>query len=176
MSEARRHPNVVNVEEAKAMETAKGGFAFRRRRLAAEAGANALGCGHFEVEPGKTAFPYHAHNGIEEGIYVLEGTGTLRLGGETVAVRAGDFIALLPGPAAAHALTNTGPTTLRYLALSSPVTPVTMDIVTYPDSKKIAFAAGADPKKGLVSAAVFKLIKEDQPKIDYYDDEPLAKE
>jgi uncharacterized cupin superfamily protein len=158
------------------MDTAKGRFGFRRRRLGAEAGANALGCSHMEVEPGKTAFPFHAHHGTEEGIYVLEGTGTLRLGEAIVAVRAGDFIALLPGQTAAHALSNTGTTTLRYLALSSPATAITMDVVTYPDSKKVAFAAGVDPKKGLMSAAVFKLIKEDQPKVDYYDDEALAKE
>ena len=175
MSE-RRHPNVVNVEEAKPMETARGGFASKRRRLAADANANALGCSHYEVEPGKTAFPRHAHNTLEEGVYVLEGTGTLRLGDATVPVRAGDFIALLPGPTLAHQLVNTGKTPLRYLALSSPAAPITADVVTYPDSRKVAFAAGVDPKKGLMSAAVFKLIKEDQPKVDYYDDEPLAKE
>jgi uncharacterized cupin superfamily protein len=175
MSE-RRHPNVVNVDEAKAMESAKGSFASKRRRLGAEANGNALGCSHTEVAPGKTAFPAHAHNAIEEAIYVLEGTGTLRLGADSIAVRAGDFIALLPKRDLAHQLTNTGKETLRYLALSSPATPTTMDIVTYPDSKKIAFAGGVDPKKGLMSAAVFGMIKEDQPKVDYYDDEPLAKE
>lgn len=175
MSE-RRHANVVNVDEAKPMETQKGGFASKRKRLGAEAGASALGCSHMEVAPGKTAFPFHAHNALEEALYILEGSGTLRIGGDSIAVRAGDFVALLPGPATPHALTNTGKTTLAYLALSSPATPITMDVVTYPDSKKIAFAAGVDPKKGLMSAAVFKLIKEDQPKVDYYDDEPLAKE
>jgi uncharacterized cupin superfamily protein len=91
-------------------------------------------------------------------------------------VRAGDFIALLPKRDLAHQLTNSGKAPLRYLALSSPAVPTTLDIVTYPDSKKIAFAAGVDPKKGLMSAAVFGLIKEDQPKIDYFEDEPLAKE
>ena len=175
MSEERRHPNVVNTNEVKPMETAKGGFASRRRRLGAEANGGALGCSHIEVEPGKIAFPFHAHNALEEALYILEGTGSLRIGPDTVAVRAGDYVAHLPG-VVAHSLKNTGTSTLRYLALSSPSMPVTMDIVTYPDSKKIAFAAGVDPKKGLMSATLMRLIKDDQPKVDYYDDEPIAKE
>jgi uncharacterized cupin superfamily protein len=173
----RRHANVVNLEELQATESARGGFAFRRRRLGAEAHANALGCSYIEVEPGKTAFPFHAHNAFEEGVYVLEGTGTLRLGDQSIAVRAGDYVALLPGPSAAHGLTNTGSVTLRYLALSSPATPATLDIVTYPDSKKIAFAAGVDPKKGLAGAALVRLIKDGPSSLtDYYEDEPRAKE
>jgi uncharacterized cupin superfamily protein len=175
MSE-RRHSNVVNLDEVQAAEAARGGFASRRRRLGAEANGNALGCSYIEVEPGKTAFPFHAHNAFEEGVYILEGTGTLRLGDQSIAVRAGDYVALLPGPTAAHGLTNTGSVTLRYLALSSPATPATMDIVTYPDSKKIAFAAGVDAKKGLASAALMRLIKDGPTLTDYYEDEPRAKE
>ncbi|HEX4513167.1 MAG TPA: hypothetical protein VH054_06510, partial [Polyangiaceae bacterium] len=64
----------------------------------------------------------------------------------------------------------------EYLALSSPATPITLDVVAYPDSKKIAFAAGVDAKKGLQSGWLSKLIKEDQPPVGYYDDEPLSKE
>ena len=50
-----------------------------------------------------------------------------------------------------------------------------MDIVVYPDSKKVAFASGVDPVKGFRGGVwVMNLIKEEQPKLDYYDDEPLA--
>jgi len=174
MSE-RRHPNVVNFEEARATDTARGKFGARRRRLSSEARGSALGCSHYEVEPGKTAFPYHLHHGQEEALYILEGAGTLRLGQESIPVRAGDYVACLPG-AAPHALTNSGDRTMRYLALSSPPAAVTMDIVTYPDSEKIGLAAGAEPQKGLLNAALLKIIKEEQPKVDYYDDEPLAQE
>ena len=66
---------------------------------------------------------------------------------------------------------------LRYLALSAPATPSTLDIVGYPDSKKIGFAAGVDPAKGIRGGAwLMKLIKEEQPAVGYYDDEPLARE
>jgi uncharacterized cupin superfamily protein len=171
----RRHPHVINVDEAELMETAQGGFAFHRRRLAAEAGGGSLGCSHFELPAGKTAFPFHFHTNVEEALFILEGTGTLRIGEGSVALRPGDYVALPPGPDAPHALTNTGSTPLRYLALSSPAAPVSVDVVAYPDSKKVAYAAGVDPKKGLKSAWLWKLIKEDIPSLDYYQDEPLAK-
>jgi len=176
MPETRRHPNVVNVEALAPEETAQGGFASRRRRLGPEAGGRALGCSHLELPPGKTAFPFHFHSAHEEAMFVLEGNGTARIGGDRVEVRAGDYLAFPPGPQGAHALTNTGSVPLRYLALSAPATPATMDIVGYPDSKKLALASGVDPVKGFWAGAwVMKLIKEDQPAVGYYDDEPLAK-
>src|SRR5690349_6123539 len=147
MSE-RRHKQVVNIDEVTVREDGKGGFGFRARRLGPEASGRALGCSHLELAPGKTAFPFHFHSAIEEGIYVLEGTGTMRIGGDRVEVRAGDYIAFPAGPETSHQLTNTGETPLRYLALSAPATPVTMDIVIYPDSKKVAYASGVDPVKG----------------------------
>jgi uncharacterized cupin superfamily protein len=173
---SRRHERVVNVEEVEPAEMGKGAFGFRRRRVGAEAGNVALGCSHLEVAPGKTAFPFHFHSGFEEAIFILEGTGSARIGADTVDVRVGDYIAFPAGPSSPHALTNTGPLPLRYLALSSPAAPATMDIVAYPDSKKIAFASGVDPVKGFRGGTwLMKLIKEEQPTVDYYDDEPLAK-
>jgi uncharacterized cupin superfamily protein len=176
MERARRHPNVVNVEEVEPMETSKGSFASRRRRLGVEGGCRAVGCTYIEVPPGMTAFPLHWHSSQEEALYILEGTGRLRIGKDTVEVRAGDFVGHPTGPDHAHTLTNTGTAPLRYVALSAPATPISMDIVGYPDSKKVAFASGVDPVKGFRGGSwVMKLIKEDTPMADYYDDEPLAK-
>ena len=172
---AQRHPRVVNVDEVEPTSTTQGNFVFQRRRLGAPAGARALGCSHYELPPGKTAFPFHFHTNTEEAIYVLEGTGTARLGGDAVAVRAGDYLAMPAGPDAPHALTNTGATPLRYLAFSSPATPIAIDVVAYPDSKKVAYAAGVDPQKSLRDAWLFKVLKDDTPSAGYYDDEPLAK-
>ena len=172
----RRHANVLNIEDVTPTDTEQGAFQFRRRRLGVAAGGVALGCSVIEVPPGKTAFPFHFHSAIEEAIFILEGSGTARLGKETVEVRSGDYIAYPPGPVTPHALTNTGTAPLRYLALSSPATPTTMDIVAYPDSKKIAFACGVDPVKGFAGGTwLMKLIREEQPQLGYYDDEPLAK-
>jgi uncharacterized cupin superfamily protein len=176
MTTSRRHPRVVNLEEVTPDEQGQGGFGFRRRRLGPEAGARALGCSHFELLPGKTAFPLHFHSAIEEAIFVLEGSGRLRIGKATAELRAGDFVALPPGPDDAHALSNTGTTPLRYLTLSAPAAPVTLDIVGYPDSKKVAFASGVDPAKGLRSAWLMKIVREDAPSLGYYDGEPLAQD
>ncbi len=177
MADTRRHPHVVNIEEVSAREERRGSFAFRARRLGAEAGGRALGCTLYELPPGKTAFPFHFHSALEEAIFVLEGQGTLRIGPQKVDVRAGDYVALPPGPEAPHALSNGGGQPLRYLCLSGPATATTMDIVAYPDSKKVAFASGIDPVKGLRGGAwVMKLIKEDVPSADYYEGEPLAHE
>ena len=118
----------------------------------------------------------HFHSAFEEAIYVLQGTGALRVGKDRVDIRAGDYVALPAGPDTAHALTNTGTESLRYLCMSGPATPSTLDIVGYPDSKKYAFASGVDPVKGFRGGTwVMKLIKEEQPSVGYYDDEPLAK-
>jgi uncharacterized cupin superfamily protein len=176
MSE-RRHPQVVRVEEVEPQEQDQGGFGHRSRRLGQAAGARALGCSHFELPPGKTAFPFHFHSAFEEAIYVLEGAGTLRIGADQIEVRQGDYVALPPGPEHPHALTNPGEGWLRYLCMSAPATPATMDIVVYPDSNKISFASGVQPGKlaWRDGAWVMKLIKAEQPQVGYFDDEPLAK-
>jgi uncharacterized cupin superfamily protein len=176
MPESRRHPHLVNIDQIQPDEQGHGGFGFRLVRLGPEAGSRALGCSHFELAPGKTAFPFHFHSAFEEALFVLEGTGTARIGKDTVEVRSGDYIGFPAGPDTAHALTNTGSGPMRYLCISGPATPTTMDIVAYPDSKKIAFASGVDPVKGFRGGAwLMKLIKEEQPPLSYYDDEPLAK-
>jgi uncharacterized cupin superfamily protein len=175
MSVTRRHPHVINVDEIAPDQQAQGLFAFKRRRLGPEAAGRAVGCTHFELAPGHTAFPYHFHSAFEEAIFILEGTASARIGKEQVEVRAGDYIAFPAGPESAHALTNTGTAPLRYLCVSGSATPTTMDIVGYPDSKKFAFAAGVDPVKGFRAGAwVLKVVKEDSPAVGYYDDEPLA--
>ncbi|SEU36571.1 cupin domain-containing protein [Stigmatella erecta] len=83
---------------------------------------------------------YHLAN--EEAIYVLAGQGSLRLGEETLPLKAGDYVALPAGPGTAHQLFNEGPEPLRYLALSTMQAP---DIVMYPDSRKVGVFGGAAP-------------------------------
>ena len=59
---------------------------------------------------------------------ILSGAGTLRLAGEEVAVKEGDFFAKLPG--SAHQFINTGDKVLEILDVG---TQPEEDIVTYPD-------------------------------------------
>ncbi len=171
----RRHPQVVNIDEIEAQVEARGDFHHRSRRLGTAATGRALGCSHHEIAPGKTSFPFHFHSAFEESIYVLDGRGALRLGDQTVEVGPGDYIAFPPGPDSAHTMTNTGEAPLRYLCMSSPATPTTLDVCVYPDSKKVAFASGVDPLKGLRGPTwAMGIVKQDAPMVDYYEGEPKA--
>ncbi len=172
--EKRRHPQVVNVQDVAAREQTKGRFSFKGKRLWPEAGGKQLACSWFEVPAGKQAFPHHFHSAFEEALYVLEGTGVARIGEERVTIGPGDYIAYPAGPATAHSLTNTGAGPLRYLCMS---TISTLDIVGYPDSKKVAIASGIDAAKGILrSDAWVKMLVRDQPSLDYYDGEDTGEE
>ena len=166
----RRHPLVVNTDEVPAMDAAKvfnrtpeemGAFGGRMRRLGAAVGAKMIGCSMYEIDPGKIAFPFHFHLANEESILVVSGTGTLRMGKDEVAVRAGDYVALPVGPDHAHQLKNTGSEVLRYYCFSTMNDP---EVCGYPDSKKIGALSMKAPMR-----AVFR----EENQSDYYDREPL---
>jgi uncharacterized cupin superfamily protein len=130
---------VVHARDAEWTENSHGEkFGSRFARIGAAAGGDQLRTSIYEVAPGRRAFPHHAHHGIEEAVYVLEGTGTLRLGDEEHALQPGSYAAF-PAGGHAHQLINTGEETLRYLAMSAGTS---ADIVTYPDSGKVAAFAG----------------------------------
>ena len=81
------HPNVVGDQDVEWNEQYHGEkFGYRRKSLGSAAGCEKLGCSLYEVPPGRRAWPYHYHLANEEAIYVLEGSGTLRIGGEEILV------------------------------------------------------------------------------------------
>lgn len=164
----RRHPHVINLDEATLSESAHGRFAGRATRLGAAAGSRRLGCGYFEIQPGKTAFPFHWHAATEEAVYVLDGEGTLRIGDARVPVRAGDYIAFPCGPETPHQLVATGERPLRYLCMSANAE---VEVCGYPDSNKLAFFA--TPGLGQ-PPFVRKLMREDGEEVGYYDGEDLG--
>lgn len=157
----------VSVLQAPIVEIERGTrFRATARRLSIATGGERIGCVHYEVPPGRTAFPYHYHCGIEEAIFVLDGEATLRLGDERLDVRPGDWIALPAGPATAHELVNTGSSVLRYLCVS---TQAPADVVAYPDSHKVA-AVGSPHLDFLQSPWVRGVYRVDAT-VDYYDGE-----
>lgn len=82
-------------------------------------GLTRLGASYFVVRPGESAFPFHAHLGEDELIYIIEGEGTYRFGTEAYPVRAGDMLgAPAGGRDRAHQLTNSGTAPLRYFCVS----------------------------------------------------------
>jgi len=165
---ARRHANVVNIDEVEPIgPRVKGRFGISARRLGRAAGAKAIGINYVELQPGKTSFPYHFHAGVEEVVYILAGSGEMRIGKDTVAVKSGDYVAFPPGPEHAHTLTNTGTQVMQYLSLSNQNT---TDVVGYPDSKKFLFIGMADPSTWPEGMWVRKMIK-DQESVDYFEGE-----
>jgi len=148
MGTKQRHPRVVNVEDVDPRNVSKGGFGHRVRRLGAPAGAQSLGCSHLELAPGKTAFPFHFHSAFEEA-NLRAGRRGHRCASARTRWRCDLAITwrCRPGPDHAHALKNSGKSTLRYLCMSGPATPTTLDILVYPDSKKVAYASGVDPTR-----------------------------
>ena len=77
------HPRVVGDGDLEWSEHSHGeNFGSLRKQLGSSAGGEKLGCSLYEVPPGRRAWPYHYHLANEEAIYVLEGSGTLRIGGE----------------------------------------------------------------------------------------------
>jgi len=108
-------------------------------------GARLLGYNITAVPPGKRAFPLHNHMVNEEMFFVLEGNGELRLGDATHPVRAGDIVACPPGgPETAHQFVNTGDIELKYLAVSTQLSP---EVCLYPDSDKFAVSVYGESGK-----------------------------
>jgi len=89
------------------------------------------------LRPGKSGCPFHRHSSQWELFVIAAGSGTVRHGGGTRAVSAGDVI--LQPPGAAHQLINTGPADLDYYLIADN-TPV--DLWHYPDSNKWGFRPG----------------------------------
>lgn len=93
----------------------------------------------YELDPGKTNFPYHTHHGMDEVIIVLAGTPTLRTPAGERQLAVGDLVECPAGPDGAHQLINNGDEAARVLVMSSKPE---VDVVEYPDSGKISAGVG----------------------------------
>jgi uncharacterized cupin superfamily protein len=102
--------------------------------LGAAAGSRELYVNVDFVRPGARSVKYHSHTVQEEFFLILAGSGTVRLDGETRAVRKGDFFAKPAGEGIAHQFINTGKRILEILdcGLRRPD-----DLVCYPDEGTI---------------------------------------
>jgi uncharacterized cupin superfamily protein len=142
-------------------------FASRIGAIGSRIGARMLGYNITAVPPGKRAFPLHNHHANEEMFFILQGSGELRVGDERWSVRKGDFIASPPGgPELAHQLINTGGEELQYLAVSTMITPETVE---YPDSGKVANYSRQTATDG--SLRVVRQIGRPADSVDYWDGE-----
>lgn len=134
-------------------------------RLAPGTAARQLGASFDIVPPGKRSCPYHLHHAQEELFVILEGTGTLRVAGEDVPVRAGDVIFIPAGPEHPHQLVNTSGAPLKYLSVSTRQTP---ELVEYPDSGKYLMLHRAPGEE----TPAFRRMHRADGDLDYWDGEP----
>jgi uncharacterized cupin superfamily protein len=158
---------VINIDGLSYQSFGKGEkFRAERAPVAPLIGARNLGYSVIRLQPGKRAWPYHAHHVIEEMFFVLSGEGTLRHGGEEYPIRAGDFIASPPDPSLPHQIVNTSDEVLTYIALSDQRD---TDVVLYPDSGKYGVWHGdwRDPD----AAGNFRLFGRRKDGVDYWDGE-----
>lgn len=131
-------------------------------------GARKLGYNLTAVPPGKRAFPFHNHRVNEEMFFVIEGEGEVRIGEAVYPIRPGDVIACPPGgKETAHQIINTGTVELKYLAVSTKLSP---EIAEYPDSGKFGvlaeYPSGTDGQpRG------FRFVGRESLAIDYWDGE-----
>jgi len=132
-------------------------------RLARGTAARKLGASVDTVAPGMRSCPYHFHHAQEEMFVVIEGSGTLRVAGELVPLRAGDVVFIPPGPEFPHQIINTSDAPLKYLSISTRESP---EICEYPDSDKYLAMAT------LAEGRFFDAIQRSRNSVDYWDGEP----
>jgi uncharacterized cupin superfamily protein len=131
-------------------------------RLGTGTAALKLGASIDTVPPGKRSCPYHFHHAQEEMFVMLEGSGTLRVAGEMLPLRAGDVVFVPPGPQYPHQIINTSDQPLKYLSVSTRESP---EICEYPDSDKYLAMASSD------GARSFSAIQRPGTSLDYWDGE-----
>ena len=158
---------VVNLHDLEFTTFGKGEkFEAERAPVAPLIGASKLGYAVIRLQPGKRAWPYHAHHVIEEMFYVLSGNGTLRHADDEYPIRAGDFICSPADPKQPHQIINTSDEELTYIALSSQDH---TDVMLYPDSGKYGVWHG--DWKDLRAPGNFVVFARRENAIDYWDGE-----
>lgn len=120
-------------------------FRWRRARLGRQVGCEKLGASLFEIPPGASSFPLHAHYANEELIFVLEGRPTLRTLEAERQLEPGDVVACPVGRRGSHRLDNRQDGHARVLVVSTMLAP---ELVEYPDTGKVwgrTYVPGTDP-------------------------------
>jgi uncharacterized cupin superfamily protein len=115
---------------------------FRRKQLGEAGDGERIGCGLYELPAGSRSWPYHYHAANEEAMYVLSGSGSLRLAGETYPIEAGDYVAFPANESGAHRVINDSEEPLRYLMVSTMEDP---GVTVYPDSGNFGVYVGSPP-------------------------------
>jgi uncharacterized cupin superfamily protein len=129
-------------------------------------GAQKLGYNVTAVPPGMRAYPFHSHVANEEMFFILSGSGEIRIGSETFPIRQGHVIACpCGGPETAHQIINTGTEELRYLAVSTRISP---EVAEYPDTGRFGVLANMAANADGTPRMLMFMGREDQS-LDYWE-------
>lgn len=132
----------VNEDDLEWTDLDRGKTTLRRKQLGEAAGGDRLGCSLYELPSGSESWPYHYHTANEEALYVLAGTGRLRLDGEGQRLEPGDYVVCPADETGGHKVVNDSEGTLRCLAISTMDDP---EVTMYPDSEKLGVFVGSPP-------------------------------
>jgi uncharacterized cupin superfamily protein len=130
-----RRFNILNGELEAEDEHYRPGYSKRSKAVDEEIGGDLIGGAIYELEEGERVCPYHYHHGVEEWLYVIAGTPSVRRPGGETPLRAGDVVCFPAGPDGAHTVHGPG----RVLLLSAERWPA---VVVYPDSDKVGARPG----------------------------------
>ena len=159
---------ILNIDEVPLQDWRYGErFEARMAQIGRPLGAKKLGYRIVVLPPGKVAWPVHAHLVNEEMFFVIEGAGSLRLGERSWPLKAGDVVAVPPGPDTPHQILNDSDADLKYLCVSTMEEP---DIVMMPDSGKVNVMAGSPPG-GDKSARTLSVCLPLDAAVDYWEGE-----
>lgn len=114
------------------------GMRYRHLTMAAVGEKYKVGFAIEEIAPGKQTVPFHYHMHEEEHVYVLNGEVTLRLGSDSMVMRAGDYVCFPAGQRAGHCLINHTQDVCRYIIVGERNAD---DVVIYPETSKVMVRA-----------------------------------
>jgi uncharacterized cupin superfamily protein len=144
---------IINIAEYRT-ETDANSYGANRRAAAERFGARMgfisnliggkqLGYNITAIPKGKRAFPFHNHQVNEQMFFVLAGHGEIRIGDGAFPIKEGDIIACpAGGKETAHQIINTSEEELRFLAVSTRLSP---EIAEYPDTNRFGVLASLAP-------------------------------
>ena len=161
---------ILNIDELDYMDWGHGeGYAAKFGMISRAIGSKGLGYNLTVVPPGKRAFPFHSHRVNDEMFFVVEGSGEIRIGEETHAIRQGDVIACPPGgPETAHQIINNSDAELQYLAVSTNMSP---EICEYPESDKYGVYIELDEQEHGMPKMWRLMMKDESTRVDYWEGE-----
>lgn len=110
------------------------GERYRHLTRAAVGESYRVGVAIEELEPGRQSTPAHYHVFEEEHVYILDGRLTVRMGADTHAMEAGDYVCFPAGQKAGHCLINDSAATCRYVIVGERNQ---NEVAVYTDSSKV---------------------------------------